>query len=300
VRQVAIIDFGEHPIDLEVTSSTNWRFSQHWDSTHLHTGYYDLHYIAEGGMTLDEPDGRRLGKGDILIRFPNTQYGFRVSPSTRIIYGRFVFRNTSDLQTVVEDEKAWLARTRRRPTNDWNQSLLAIPDVVHVHPSHDLARLINTLPDAADIPSGLLYAKALWLRLLTGLSRMTFEQQKKTGRIKNAITGYVERALDYIENHLADPISASDIACQLGITTDHLGRVFKNSMGMSIGMCLVRCRMAKARRLLSEGRLSIQTIARSSGYRDARHFSRIFKREAGLLPSEWRVSGQGEGHASRE
>ncbi|MFD2878355.1 helix-turn-helix transcriptional regulator [Paenibacillus rhizoplanae] len=51
---------------------------------------------------------------------------------------------------------------------------------------------------------------------------------------------------------------------------------------------LLRLRLDKAKELLQDGDRKISTIALSVGFRDAGYFTRVFKRETGLAPEEFR------------
>jgi len=50
-----------------------------------------------------------------------------------------------------------------------------------------------------------------------------------------------------------------------------------------------RLRLARARELLDRSRLNVAEVARASGFCDPFHFSRVFKREFGVSPRNYRA-----------
>jgi len=79
-----------------------------------------------------------------------------------------------------------------------------------------------------------------------------------------------------------------DIAAELGISTSHCNRVFKQVFGQSPRAMLSEMVLHEAKILLGNPALSIQNIAVMLGYKDIAHFSRQFKRWSGISPSRYR------------
>ncbi|MEU9745632.1 helix-turn-helix domain-containing protein [Streptomyces niveus] len=99
------------------------------------------------------------------------------------------------------------------------------------------------------------------------------------------------RITQYIREHLADrDLSAARIAAAHGISVRQLYVVLSRS-GISLGDWIRTRRLAECRRELAgpNGRLrTVAAIARSWGFVDATHFSRVFKQAYGMSPRDWR------------
>lgn len=80
----------------------------------------------------------------------------------------------------------------------------------------------------------------------------------------------------------------SDLAHELGYTVPHLSRCFKELTGYSPMDYLQRLRMMKACEKLLDCNGSIADIAASVGYHDPQYFSRLFKKNHGVPPRQWR------------
>ena len=97
-------------------------------------------------------------------------------------------------------------------------------------------------------------------------------------------------ATAFIEAHYAQPLTLADIAQHVFTSPYHFARVFKDATGQSPMAYLTDVRMARAKGLLVEGDLTVKEIAAAVGYRDAHYFSRAFRREQGVSPSDYRRS----------
>lgn len=99
---------------------------------------------------------------------------------------------------------------------------------------------------------------------------------------------YVEAAIAEIAGRYMTDLSADSAAERLGISGDHLSRLFKRELGVTFGEYLTRHRIHRAMELLKDPRVRIGEVADLAGYRDARYFSTLFRRMVGVTPSEFR------------
>ena len=96
------------------------------------------------------------------------------------------------------------------------------------------------------------------------------------------------KSLDFIDINYQSDISVEDIAQSVGCNRKTLYNVFKNLTGFSPRDYLIYYRMWKATVLLKNPQLSIDMVATAVGYGDQFHFSKEFKKNVGLPPSEYR------------
>ncbi|MDD7316663.1 MAG: AraC family transcriptional regulator, partial [Bacillales bacterium] len=68
----------------------------------------------------------------------------------------------------------------------------------------------------------------------------------------------------------------------------NLSRLFKKEMGITIGKYISSMRCVEAELLLRKSHYSIQEISAYVGYLDNNYFVKVFKKETGYLPSEYR------------
>ena len=92
----------------------------------------------------------------------------------------------------------------------------------------------------------------------------------------------------YIDNHLYQIIHVSDLAEQMCLSSDHFTRIFKQVSGMSPIQYIQAKRIERAQTLLLASRLSIKEIAETVGIPNLSQFSKLFTKETGHSPREYR------------
>lgn len=99
----------------------------------------------------------------------------------------------------------------------------------------------------------------------------------------------IRQVLKHIDTafHKAD-LSLSSIANETGYNASYLTRLFKDETGRSFVKYVNDVRIREARQLLRETGLTVAEIAIKVGFWDVKYFSRFFRREVGLSPSEYR------------
>ena len=99
----------------------------------------------------------------------------------------------------------------------------------------------------------------------------------------------LDRALAYIEDHLAEKITLGDIAKHCWVSQSTITQTFRNKLGLSFYRCVTQARLIAAKRLI-EGDQSLESIAEAVGFMDYSAFYRAFKQEFGISPRQYRVN----------
>lgn len=99
---------------------------------------------------------------------------------------------------------------------------------------------------------------------------------------------------DWLRNHLQDDVDSQCMQKVTGLSQRTLNRRFRAATGMSPGSYLQKLKINQATELLRATDLSITEIAIQSGYNDPDYFSRQFKQEHQLSPSDFRRSVRGK------
>jgi YesN/AraC family two-component response regulator len=93
-----------------------------------------------------------------------------------------------------------------------------------------------------------------------------------------------------VQSDFQEDLSVTELAEQAGFSSSYICRLFKLEVGKSFVQYLTEIRMEHACKLLSQTNLSVAQIAKRVGYWDVKHFSKMFKREVGVTPVEYRKS----------
>lgn len=115
------------------------------------------------------------------------------------------------------------------------------------------------------------------------------QRGKKSGQKDSASSFIVRRAYALISEKMNIPYNASMLADDLGITPEHLVRVFKQQNEDTPYKVITQRKLSRACELLSQTNMRSKEIAMSLGYDPGSHFTRLFKREIGLSPGEYRL-----------
>ncbi|HEX6480357.1 MAG TPA: AraC family transcriptional regulator [Ktedonobacteraceae bacterium] len=96
------------------------------------------------------------------------------------------------------------------------------------------------------------------------------------------------KVITYIEDHLAEDLSLSDIAAVVHLSPYHFARLFKDSVGFPPHQYVIQRRVERAKLLLSTTNWSLTAIAHTVGFAHESHLALHFKRLTGLTPSSYR------------
>ncbi len=94
--------------------------------------------------------------------------------------------------------------------------------------------------------------------------------------------------LAFIQENYAQQISLTKIAQSAGISKSEAARCFEKLVQKSPGRYLMDLRLEKAQQMLIQGHVSIAEIAEKSGFGSSSYFCKIFKRELGMTPLQYR------------
>ncbi len=95
----------------------------------------------------------------------------------------------------------------------------------------------------------------------------------------------------YIHEHIDEPLNREVLAAVAGFSVPHFHRIFTTQIGESIASYVRRVRMERAGRKLRMGAVDITEVALAAGYDTHAAFSKAFKQQFGLSPSEFRQLG---------
>lgn len=97
-----------------------------------------------------------------------------------------------------------------------------------------------------------------------------------------------ESVAAYLDAHFREALNPAAIARHFAVSYTHLRRLFRSLMGQSMKEYLTQKRLALAKRLLATQPWPIKRIAANVGYQDEYYFMRLFKKQVGIPPGEYR------------
>ncbi|WP_326512748.1 AraC family transcriptional regulator [Clostridium intestinale] len=99
----------------------------------------------------------------------------------------------------------------------------------------------------------------------------------------------ISMAKRYIDGHYSEAISIQNIAYMLGVSDSNLRRNFKKRYGKSPQEYLIKSRLEQAKKMLNTRKISVKSVAVSCGFQDEFNFSKLFLKNVGMSPTEYRA-----------
>ncbi len=101
----------------------------------------------------------------------------------------------------------------------------------------------------------------------------------------------IKTAMEYIKDNYSKEISLDDVSRQVNISPYYFSKIFKEESGLNFIEYLTNIRIDKAKELLSGTEMSIKEVCATCGYTDPNYFSRSFKKNVGVTPTEFKERG---------
>ena len=131
-------------------------------------------------------------------------------------------------------------------------------------------------------------------------SQILRTSRKTRSATASAYTERVNRAIDYVVSHLAEPLRLADVSRAAGVSPFHFHRVFQALVGVTLADFVKRLRLDKALFMMAHARRkSLTQVALACGFSSSSDFSRSFRQRFGVAPSSFDLGAWRDEHRSR-
>jgi YesN/AraC family two-component response regulator len=96
------------------------------------------------------------------------------------------------------------------------------------------------------------------------------------------------KVIPYIHENLTNPFTITDLAKYAALNPQYMMRLFKKTTGKSIVEYVTVCKMEMAKELLKKSQWTNEIIAEKVGYVSSNYFIKLFKKQFGITPREYR------------
>jgi two-component system response regulator YesN len=100
----------------------------------------------------------------------------------------------------------------------------------------------------------------------------------------------VNQVCEFVLENIDEDISLSSVSNSLFMNKSYLSETFKQKTGISFIEYLTIVKMERAKKLIGDGRLKAYEVAELLGFKDIEYFSRLFKKNTGFTPTQYRQS----------
>jgi len=152
------------------------------------------------------------------------------------------------------------------------------------------ARVLALVRMLVAIPHGDASSCLLGDSLTAAVFALLSSGQQTPSRAGQLASWQLRRVQEYMRTQLPRQIALEEVAGMVGQSQWHFCRAFKASTGLSPYQWQLQERLNLVRAQLLHSDATLETIAKETGFADAAHLSRTFKRHCGQSPSLWRRS----------
>jgi len=101
-------------------------------------------------------------------------------------------------------------------------------------------------------------------------------------------TDYIQKILNYIDQHFLDDLNLSNLASELNLNEKYLSRYFKQKMVTSFTEYIIKLKIERSKNMLEFSDSPIYEIAADLNFNDASYFTKVFQKQEGISPSQYR------------
>jgi AraC-like DNA-binding protein len=98
----------------------------------------------------------------------------------------------------------------------------------------------------------------------------------------------IKKVIEYINNNLGKKIVLNDLSKVANISPHHFHKIFTATVGITPNEFIIRCKLDKAKKLLTSTCYSISEISELCGFENSPYFSYVFKKHNALTPMEFK------------
>lgn len=221
-----------------------------------------------------------------IMNFKSKEYDFPVNKEKQLVES-IMKGNTDEAQSIY---CAIVRETEHYP--------FAVLQLVISHITLTINNILKTLqknnafivtPDFDMSVSSLNQAETLeeihlpFFKLFEDISKL-LEEKRSTKH-----DDLVKKVHEFIAQNYSDPnLSLNSIADQLSMSPIYLSRLYKQLTVNSLSDVIAEMRMNKAKELLRDSEYTVSEIAEKTGYTNSSYFYRLFKKNNGITPNDYR------------
>lgn len=246
---------------------------------HYHDAYELFLFLNGKASMYYDDEYHPINPGDLYIIPPEIPHGAACYDAK--VYDRLVVNVREDLLEELSTSQTDLSGFLQKNT----QGKIRVVNL-NAKAQKRLIQMVEEMPQqereekfGSDIE---LNARAALL--LVELNRFISEYHEQAG--KTTRPKLVESIVEYVAEHLTEPITLEMLANKFFISSKYISSVFHKNMGMTLREYIISKRVENAKKLLSEGK-NVSEACELSGFGDYSNFIRTFTQIAGISPGKY-------------
>jgi len=98
----------------------------------------------------------------------------------------------------------------------------------------------------------------------------------------------IDKAIEYIAQNIGFELNLETVANYLFLNPEYFSRLFKKQTGINFIDYVTKLKIVKAQEYLKDGRYKAAEVSKLVGYSDIKYFTRLFKKNAGMTPGNYK------------
>lgn len=272
------------------TNNTLWEITHFWNKNvknfpaHIHD-YWELLFVLRGDLDFFIEDSvYHIEPLDIVV-IPKGCFHRPVIRNTSLAYERYCLWISYDLMEKLSTDEIQLSEYMAA---EMGESSFLIPGgLAESAPIQNAIRYLAELSASPSMPGRdiLINGFMQQIALYTGHVMRMPELSKHIASRKVKSTA-VTAALNYIADHLTEPITLESMAQELFMSKYYLSHTFKAHMGISLHQYVIGKRLALAKKLIVDG-YPLNQVYLACGFSNYSNFFKTFKADTSVAPSEY-------------
>ena len=263
---------------ITISQANNIRFHRH--------DFFELVYVLKGKVLHHFNDAETvLSEGDYFVMDTTGGHGYQ-------LYGNEPFRiinclfRAEFLDSALEGSGRMEELTAHYLLHFNTEQLFARPTEIIFHDDGSVLPLFKQMLNEylAQKPGFLEVIRGCLIVLIVSIMRQTCAANQTC-----IIREPTRSIIVYIEKHAAEHCTLEGAAAAVSYSPPYISHRFKLDTGMTFSAYLQNLRMANACRLLISTDLPVEAVANMVGYKDLKHFYRIFHRTKDTTPNAYRT-----------
>ena len=281
-----------YPIDKLHLLTLNVGLANHhgdWNWKNVRSPFARLYYVTEGTAQIEMPSGVYTLTPHHLYFIPAYTKHSYICDST---FSHYYIHIYEDLQSEMSTLEEWDYPVE---VNACNTDLELVKRLCFINP---FLKLPQSNPDVYDNHQTLVSNLQLNQRrpfcdkvesrdILFVLMSRFLKYATPKAEVRD---DRIQISLNYIRKNIGSHLDIDMLADKACMSKDHFIRVFKRETGETPNVYITKRKLEKAELSLVTTALPIKSIADSLGYDDYSYFNRIFKKNAGVTPLQYRES----------
>jgi AraC family L-rhamnose operon transcriptional activator RhaR/AraC family L-rhamnose operon regulatory protein RhaS len=255
---------------------------------HTHADFFELVIVLAGSAEHIVGEERYLiSEGDVFVIDSNTAHGYIGAKDFRICNIMFkpeiMLRDIYDIRKTAGFQALFVLEPQYASQMKFT-SRLRLEHDRYLSVRSDIDVMIKEFNARQEGWQTVVYA--MFVRLIAELSRL-YQSSADSG---HSDIMKLAAATAYIERNFCDDISVADLAQMSGYSERQFSRLFHSAFSTTPNSYITELRLEKAQLLLRTTTTSVGEISWNCGFGDQNYFSRIFRQQTGLTPTEYRRS----------